>query len=78
LSVDVRRTINRKLRAVHSSWANEHLQRGSYDRAISSIITASSYQATPNLAAKWLLTRIFPTMMKTLACRRGGFKTEYF
>ncbi len=78
LSSEMRKIISRKLRAVHSGWANEHLQHGEYDRAMNSIAEAVKYQATPNLAAKWLLTRICPSMMRDLAVRRGGFKTEHF
>jgi hypothetical protein len=78
LPESLRKTIVTRLRAVHSSWANQYLQRGDYDQASKSILAASRYQITPNLIVKWLLTRLCPSYMTDLAIRRGGFKTEFF
>ena len=78
LSRDMHASIKRKLRAVHSSWANEHLQRGEYDRAADAIIEAVKYQVTPNLLVKLALTRTFPSTMRRIAGSRNGFKREYF
>jgi glycosyltransferase involved in cell wall biosynthesis len=74
----IRKKLIRKLRAVHSSCANEYLQSGKYDKAVQSIGKAVSYQVTPNLIAKWLATRLFPTVARSFALRRRGFRAEYF
>jgi glycosyltransferase involved in cell wall biosynthesis len=74
----IRKKLIHKMRAVHSSWANEYLQSGKYNEAIESIGKAISYQVTPNLIAKWLATQLFPTVTRSLALRRSGFRAEHF
>jgi glycosyltransferase involved in cell wall biosynthesis len=72
-----RRIIKRRLRAVHSAWANMHLKNGDYERARHAIWAATRYQVTPNLMAKWVLTRFAPGVMRGIAVKRG-FNTEHF
>ena len=78
LSPSTRRKIRVKLRGVHSSFANQHLRRREYDRALESIGKAFDYQITPALVAKWLLTICLPSAARTLTLGRRGFKTEQF
>jgi glycosyltransferase involved in cell wall biosynthesis len=77
LSSPIRKTLARKLGAVHSSWANEYLQRGDYDHAIESIDRAVGYRVTLSLIVKRVVATFFPTVAKSLTLRRG-FKTEHF
>lgn len=67
LPPSVRTTIAQKLRAVHSAWANLHLQREQFDLAREAVSMAISYDLTPSLGVKWVLTRIAPRIAKKLA-----------
>lgn len=74
----VRRSIIKRLRAVHSGWANWYLEDGDYEKARQAICRAAKYQLTPNLMAKWVLTRFSPELMKGIVLKRGGFNTDLF
>ena len=74
LTPKVRKIVLRKLRGVHSSWANWHLQREEYEEARRAIATACSYDVTPSLAIKWLLTCGVPGMMRNVAMKRRIFE----
>jgi glycosyltransferase involved in cell wall biosynthesis len=73
LPSEVRDIIARRLRAVHSSWANWHLGKEDYDKAGQEILAAAKYQMTLPLLAKWCLIQGFPGLMKDRAIRRGIF-----
>ncbi len=78
LPADLRRIIVKRLRSVHSSWANWHLENGDYKQARHAICKAANYQLTPNLVAKWTLTCFSPRLMKVIASKRGGFDAGTF
>ena len=63
----VQTTIVQKLRAVHSARANLYLQRDQFDLAGQAISTAISYEFTPKLAVKSVITRIAPRIAKKFA-----------
>lgn len=73
LPSDVQNIVVRRLRAVHSSWANWHLRQEDYSKARQAILTAAKYQLTLPLLAKWCLIQGFPGLMKDIAVRRGIF-----
>lgn len=77
LPSDIRKIITRRLRAVHSSWANWHLEHEDYEKAQQAIAAAATYQLTPNLVVKWALTRALPGLMRGIALKRS-FDTEFF
>jgi glycosyltransferase involved in cell wall biosynthesis len=56
----IRALIRSNLREVHSSWANRHLRSGDYGEARRAVTTAASYELTPGIALKWLLTMCAP------------------
>jgi glycosyltransferase involved in cell wall biosynthesis len=78
LPASLRDKITERLRCVHSSWANQHLSRREYNRALRSIAAAASYQITPALIAKWLATRFFPSATRSFTLRHCKFTTEHF
>lgn len=78
LSSDVRKTIRRHLRAVHSGRANWLLAQQEYEQAQRELTVAAKYQLTPNLAVKWILSRISPRAARGLVMRRKGFSPEVF
>lgn len=78
LPSDLRAIIIKRLRAAHSSLANWHLENGDYEKARQAIARAIKYQLTPNLVAKWILTRFSPRLMKGIVLKRGGFDTDRF
>jgi hypothetical protein len=67
----IRALIKSNLRKVHSSWANRHLRSGHYAEARRAVTTAASYELTPGIALKWLLTMCAP-----LAIRKGLIARE--
>jgi len=73
LPSEVRDIIARRLRAVHSSWANWHLENEDYAKAGKEILAAAKYQMTLPLLAKWCLIQGFPSLMKDRAIRHGIF-----
>jgi glycosyltransferase involved in cell wall biosynthesis len=66
LPADIRAAVTQNLRAIHSMWANLYLERGRYPEASQALSRAIEYQLTPQLAIKWLLTRIAPTVARRL------------
>jgi len=78
LPSDVRRTILRQLRAVHSGKANLFLTKEEYEMAQRELSVAVKYQPTMNLLAKWILSRISPRIARGLVVKRGGFSPEVF
>jgi hypothetical protein len=64
LPPDVRKTIRRNLRSIHSAWANWYLTNGDYQRSRESLSTAAKYELTPGIAFKWALSHISPKLMK--------------
>jgi glycosyltransferase involved in cell wall biosynthesis len=69
---DVRTTLLRNLRSVHSSWANWHLENNQFAKARHAAATALSYNVTASLAVKWALIRAVPRLAKRLAPAPSG------
>ena len=73
LEPDVRATIRKNLRSIHSSWANFYLASGDYPEAREALSAAARYDLTANIAFKWVLTRISPALAKrVLSIRDRG------
>ena len=67
LPSEVRTAIVRRLRAVHSAWANVYLRHDQFDLARKAVSTAINYKLTPSLALKWVATRVAPRLAKNFA-----------
>ena len=67
LPQDVRRTIERSLRALHSHWANWHLENGRYDEAREAVSRAVKYEITLGTTVKWALVWLSPALAKRIA-----------
>jgi len=58
----IRDLVRRQLGSVHSGWVNCHLEAGEYGKARASALRAVQMNMTFNVAAKWLLTWISPSL----------------
>lgn len=67
LPADVRGTIVRNLRHVHSAWANWYLEHKQYEKARRAVCQAIEYELTTNLAIKWSLTHIAPSLARRVS-----------
>jgi glycosyltransferase involved in cell wall biosynthesis len=65
-----RNRIRKDLAAVHSGWANWFLQKREYAKARHAVAEAARLCLTPNLAAKWVLTRSLPGLARKLSLMR--------
>jgi glycosyltransferase involved in cell wall biosynthesis len=74
LEADVRATIRKNLRSIHSSWANLYLASGDYSKAREALSAAARYDLTANIAFKWILTRISPALAKRVVSMRDRSK----
>ncbi len=63
---DVRETVERNLRALHSEWTNWYLENRRYDEARQSVSKAVKYQITLGLTIKWALTRLAPALARRI------------
>jgi glycosyltransferase involved in cell wall biosynthesis len=68
----VRKTIERNLRSVHSHWTNWYLAHEKYDEARESVARALQCGFTANLAVKWTITRVAPSLAHRLMLRKGS------
>lgn len=66
LPPDVRRTVERNLGALHSHWANWHLQNGQYDKARQAVARAVKYKITLGTTVKWALTWLAPALARRI------------
>lgn len=64
---DFEKSLRRRLRQIHSAWANLYLRRGDYYKARESVSWAARYNLTPAIALKWALTRAVPRLARILA-----------
>lgn len=67
LPPDVRRTVERNLGALHSQWANWHLESGRYHEAREAVSRAVKYKITPGTTVKWVLTWLAPGLAMRIA-----------
>jgi glycosyltransferase involved in cell wall biosynthesis len=71
----IRQVVRERLSAVHSGWANWHLENGDYGKAREAASRAAQLNLTFNVAMKWLLTWLSPELaLRTVKRRkeRGG------
>ena len=69
LPQDVRRTIVKNLRHVHSAWANWYLEHERYEEAREAVSKAIKYELTSKLAIKWALTHFAPRFARRVSPR---------
>jgi len=67
LPPDLRRTIERNLGALHSHWANWHLENGRYDEARKAASRAVEHKVALGTTLKWALTWFAPGLAKRIA-----------
>jgi glycosyltransferase involved in cell wall biosynthesis len=77
LPSDVRKSIRRNLRSIHSAWTNWYLQNAQYERARESASTAARYDLTLSLALKWFLTRATPKLASKILSIRDRNAVRY-
>lgn len=66
---DIRKMLLRKLRGIHSSWTNWHLEHHDFDQARVAADRALQYQFTLQLAIKWILVKTIPDLARWVAPR---------
>ena len=66
LPPDLRRTVERNLGALHSHWANWHLENGRYDEACQAVSRAVKYKITLGTTVKWALTWLAPALARRI------------
>jgi glycosyltransferase involved in cell wall biosynthesis len=67
LPPDIRRTVVRDLRQLHSARANWYLETKRYAEARQAVSRAMRYEFTPKLAIKWALTQVAPTLARRIS-----------
>jgi glycosyltransferase involved in cell wall biosynthesis len=71
LPPEVRKTVERDLRLVHSHWTNWYLAHEQYNEACQAVSTALRYEFTSRLALKWMITYFAPAFARRLMLRAG-------
>jgi glycosyltransferase involved in cell wall biosynthesis len=69
LTPEVRRTVVRSLRNVHSAWTNWHLEHERYEEARQAARRGIRYELTVMLAIKCILIRVAPTFARSISPR---------
>jgi glycosyltransferase involved in cell wall biosynthesis len=69
LSPETRKLVRQNLSNIHSAWASWHIERGEYEKAVTSLSAAARHGLTSRLAFKTALTRVAPEFMKRLVVR---------
>jgi glycosyltransferase involved in cell wall biosynthesis len=64
LDSDIRKSIRRNARDIHSKWADLYLDKGEFRKAGEAMSTAMGYCPGPQMAVKWALTRLAPELAK--------------
>ncbi len=73
---EIRKSIRKKLAAVHSGWANWFLQKEEYGKALEAVAEAARIHLTPNLAIKWALTRSAPRLARRMVLMRDEYRNR--
>jgi glycosyltransferase involved in cell wall biosynthesis len=71
---EIRKTIRRRLAAVHSGWANWFLQKKDYAQARKAAAEAARVYLTRNIALKWVLTRWTPGLARKISLARAEYR----
>jgi glycosyltransferase involved in cell wall biosynthesis len=66
LEPDIRRSIRRNLRDIHSQWASLYVGNGEFRKARKSLSTAIRYCPGLKVALKWALTRLTPEVARKI------------
>lgn len=69
LPPDVRKKIVQHLRQTHSAWTNWYLEHEQYEEARQAVCKAIRCQLTTNLAIKWGLTHVAPSLARRISPR---------
>jgi glycosyltransferase involved in cell wall biosynthesis len=73
---EIRKTIQKKLAAVHSGWGNWFLEKEEFDKARQAVAKAAMVYLTPNIAIKWILTRWTPKLARKLVLARAEHRNR--
>jgi len=73
LAPDVRRIVVQDLRGLHSAWTNWYLENERYAEAREAVSRAVNYELTPQLAIKWMLTRVAPSFARRLSPKTRAY-----
>ena len=66
LAPGTRRVVEADLRALHSAWANWHLENKRYREARHAVSQAAKYDLTAGVAVKWILTHVAPGVTRQI------------
>ena len=69
LPPDLHRRIERNLGALHSHWANWHLENGRYEEARQAVSKALKHKPAPGTTVKWALTWLAPAIARRITPR---------
>jgi glycosyltransferase involved in cell wall biosynthesis len=67
LPLGIRSILVRNLRNVHSAWTNWYLEHEQYEEARRAVYKAVTYEFSPQLAIKWVLTHVAPGFAKRIS-----------
>ena len=76
LGSDIRKSIRRNVRDVHSQWADLYLENGEFRKAAEALSTATRYCPGLEMALKWVLTRLAPQLAKKVIQVVGRHKAH--
>jgi glycosyltransferase involved in cell wall biosynthesis len=76
LPSDVRRIVRQDLRGLHSSWTNWYLETQRYAQAREAVSRAVHYGLTPQLAIKWMLTRVAPALARKITPKAKPYSSQ--
>lgn len=74
----IRNLVLHQLASVHSGWVNCYLEAGQYGKARAAALKAAQMNFTLNVAAKWMLTWISPSLaLRTVRHRESKRASEF-
>jgi len=74
----IQNLVRRQLGAIHSGWVNCYLESGQYGKARSAVSKAAKMNLTFNIAMKWLLTWISPSLALRMVRHRERKRASEF
>jgi hypothetical protein len=77
LPPDVRKKVRQNLRSVYSHWTNWYLAHERYKEARQAVSMALDHGLTLNLAIKWMMTGLVPTIARKVVLERGTDDAVY-
>jgi len=76
LAPETRKSILKKLRCLHSQWANFHLRNGEWRKARQALSDAKGYNSDPMIVLKWALTGLTPRLARKVFAGRSQRETS--